>query len=501
MAVDVTKQPPPVPIDNTIDIEKISSSHFTVGHDLSIVKDSMKSIFKLDFPFPKGSEKTLPSDPPVLGQVMHKDTKFFKDDTSETINSFQYRYLPKPDLQYDHDTIGQTNFKMDRDVKKIDSFKTINRLHFPPLVDEGYAVVRPPCKGGWHPNCIPQGDPSKEHQQLSDYKEKFRGHDTRVVKVPRISSKDNGELSTVKGDKRMVNFTTSCMDTFQGRWLPRVPAVPVPRIISVPQGDPEKIVTKSTTMWDSYPQTTPNSKPDINFDLEKATRKMRKSNHHDKASHDSCDDFQTVAKTAFPQKQCPVERFRPAFRRNHSDFPAGDLDPERSRARLTDTTNNFHFGNPALNHINPILSGSDFITKSKLIFGEPRLGASYYDTSMGQTYVPKASNTWRVPMGSGKHSVVLSGYPTGKVNETTTSCDFQNPKQGRLRPNPQMIKSLSDHHIHPPLNEQDFLTTHKDTFVSKTTAREPIDPHKLQVSSVPLGTLTTQEPKYGDNLD
>lgn len=305
MAVDVTKQPPPVPIDNTIDIEKISSSHFTVGHDFSVIKDTMKSIFKLDFPCPAGSGKTLPSDPPVLGQVMHKDTKFFKDNTSETINSFQYRHLPKPDLQYDHDTIGQTNFKMDSDVKKIDSFKTIHRLHFPPLVDEGCAVVRPPRKGDWHPSCIPQGDPSKEHQQLSDYKEKFQGHDTSVVKVPRITSQDSGrkfsllhlpfykfesilyclilfsflnlvfqiydtvgkrkwpsicmtfslllpklkwvwicwyywnlseshvfscsvgELSTVKGDKRMVNFTTSSMDTFRGRWLPRVPAVPV----------------------------------------------------------------------------------------------------------------------------------------------------------------------------------------------------------------------------------------------------------------------------------
>lgn len=75
-----------------------------------------------------------------------------------------------------------------------------------------------------------------------------------------------------------------------------------------------------------------------------------------------------------------------------------------------------HFSfQPALNHINPILSGSDFITKSKLIFGEPRLGVSYYDTSTSQTYTPKASNTLRVPMGSGKDSVVLRGYLTGEL--------------------------------------------------------------------------------------
>lgn len=64
-----------------------------------------------------------------------------------------------------------------------------------------------------------------------------------------------------------------------------------------------------------------------------------------------------------------------------SSFPEGDLDPLRSHERVSVTTNDVFFGNPAIGFRNKIVDGSHLRTESHVDLGAAR-GARFYDTSM-----------------------------------------------------------------------------------------------------------------------
>ena len=64
-----------------------------------------------------------------------------------------------------------------------------------------------------------------------------------------------------------------------------------------------------------------------------------------------------------------------------SSFPEGDMDPLRAHERVSVTTNDIFFGNPATGFRNKIVDGSHLRTESHVDLGAAR-GARFYDTSM-----------------------------------------------------------------------------------------------------------------------
>lgn len=64
-----------------------------------------------------------------------------------------------------------------------------------------------------------------------------------------------------------------------------------------------------------------------------------------------------------------------------SSFPEGDTDPLRAQERISVTTNDIFYGNPALGFRNKIVDGSHLRTESHVDLGAAR-GAHFYETSM-----------------------------------------------------------------------------------------------------------------------
>ena len=64
-----------------------------------------------------------------------------------------------------------------------------------------------------------------------------------------------------------------------------------------------------------------------------------------------------------------------------SSFPEGDMDPLRAHERVSVTTNDIFFGNPATGFRNKIVDGSHLRTESHVDLGAAR-GTHFYDTSM-----------------------------------------------------------------------------------------------------------------------
>ena len=114
----------------------------------------------------------------------------FQGDQSESTQSYQYRFLPKPIVTDGYQTLRATNFKTDRDLNKINVFGTMHNQYFVPKMGSDYKRVGPVTNT--HQSNIPKGDPDKITQPWSDYNDKFRGHDTNVVKVFRAPSMHEG---------------------------------------------------------------------------------------------------------------------------------------------------------------------------------------------------------------------------------------------------------------------------------------------------------------------
>ena len=67
-----------------------------------------------------------------------------------------------------------TNFKMDADTSKVDSFHTTHNHYFCPRE----SIFTPHAKVQTTKSCIPQGDQEKAELPISDYKCRFAGIDT-----------------------------------------------------------------------------------------------------------------------------------------------------------------------------------------------------------------------------------------------------------------------------------------------------------------------------------
>lgn len=466
----------------------LESTSFKIGQDELLTNQRMNSIFKSDYPPYDMYGRSEGAKPPPLSEVMHRDQKFFNERESETTKSFEYRHLAKPEIQGASGKLRLTNFKMDRDLNKFHSFETVHNSYFTPKMGDTYKRYEAPTSQQSH---IPQGDKEKELQPLTDYRDRYKGHDTTVHKTIRAPSMHEGGPPTIKGDDRSTHFFTTHNDTFLGRYEKPVATLPVPPSYNVPTGDPSKIMDRETTMNASY-QDTFNKNDTSKYSVEEVSRVLNQTNFKQQDGHYKWNDYRSTATASFQPSTVPVERYKPGKHRNHSDFPEGDLEQERATDRVNLTTNRFYHGNPPRGIHNSIVSGASLRTKSNVWFGEPPLGGTFYDTTHAEQYSAKTVPfTYSRQKYYKESDIPVKYYGRGERDHTTAYTDFQNPRQAKTAPNPSAIENLKMSHILPPIsNVRFFSTTHNDTFTPKRTDKYTYDAGRLQKSSVPLGTMT-----------
>lgn len=489
MAAGVSALPMP-PVGKLLVAPKVgtdflSSSHFTISQDTSnaSAKSSLRSIFKKDYVPWDISSRPSASIPPDPAEVLHRDQRFFNEKASETTKAYQ----PKPVQGYiptDSHNNRSTNFKMDRDLSKFDSFHTTHDSHYTPHdIGEGYCNKLPenPMQ-----SFIPQGDPGKAPQPISDYRDRYRGH-AKARKPFKAPSMHQGGDPTITGDNSS-RFATTHKETFAGVSFPPVCPFPAPTGTNIPQGDPSKDIRMSTIQQASFPVHDPASL--CRYDKEGVNGKLQRTNFQQSDGHGSWDTYLSTMADHYQPARIGVSRSAPARHRNHSDFPDGDSDPHREATRVNMTTNRFYHDSPIIPGAN-IVSGANKRTKSNVWFGEPRLDNRYYETTVDSTFTP-----WNVPAKSTERPdfntrscVPVNYYPNERHSAVTWS-DFQNHHQRKLIPDSQALEQLKKSHFDAPLGgSRQFNTEHLDQYTPKRTHRLAVDSGRLQRSTVPLGTL------------
>ncbi|XP_052793104.1 testis-expressed protein 45-like [Mya arenaria] len=465
----------------------LESTSFRIGQDDQLTNQRMDSIFKSDYP-PYGTYgRPAGARPPPLSEVMHRDQKFFSERESETTKSFEYRHLPKPEIQGASGKLRVTNFKMDRDISKFNNFETVHNSYFTPKMGDAYKRVE---GAGTRQSNIPQGDREKEPQPLTDYRDMFKGHDTNIHKTIRAPSMHEGGPPTIKGDDRSTHFNTTHTDTFMGRYEKPVQTLPVPPSYNVPTGDPRNVVERETTMNASF-QDMSNQNQRQPYNTEHVSKVLNQTNFKQQDGHYKWNDYRSTATSSYMPSVIPVERFKPGKHRNHSDFPEGDLDNQRVNERVNLTTNRFYHGNPPRGLHNTIISGANLRTRSNVWFGEPLLGSSFYNTTNSRSFSAKTvPYTYNRQSFYKESDIPVNYYGKGERNHTTAFSDYKDPRKVKTAPNSQAIENLKMSHILPPIsNLRNFNTTHNDTFYPKSSERYSYDAGRLQKSSVPLGTM------------
>lgn len=172
--------------DHQTGIEFLASSHFTISQDPSVTDNSMKSIFRKDYIPWRIEEKPSAAIPPKPADVLLKDPRYFNHRQSETRNAYEYRFLEKPVVRDVSEQLRATNFKMHRDPR-FDSFKTTHNVDYTPK-QAGKLPGRPIGMQSF----IPQGDPDKAPHPVSDYRDRYRGHDVCENRVEKASGKQPG---------------------------------------------------------------------------------------------------------------------------------------------------------------------------------------------------------------------------------------------------------------------------------------------------------------------
>lgn len=168
----------------------LSSTNFKVAQDMTVLPGSMQSVFKKDYPSYKHYGRDAEAERPALAEVMHRDETYFREKASETTKSFEYKYAPKLVVPDVHRKLRSTNFKMDSDLSKVNSFQTMHDSYFTPKMDADYERVQP-VTALWEGH-IPQGDEKKAEEPWSDYRDRYRGHDTTVHRVEKAPSMHEG---------------------------------------------------------------------------------------------------------------------------------------------------------------------------------------------------------------------------------------------------------------------------------------------------------------------
>ncbi|XP_074651046.1 stabilizer of axonemal microtubules 5-like [Tubulanus polymorphus] len=469
-------------------VEFLSSSHMKISQDARSVNGSLyNSTFKQDYIPHVQYGKLSPHKPSQPADVMHKDARFFNDNRSVTVTTFLPRFALRSTLTGTPKQLQSTNFKMDRDTSKFNSFDTTHDSYFTPKdFDRNPAVRGRDMKMNEH---IIVADREKEMNPKSDYRRFFKGHDTNSVRVNRIIKGSGPKGSTtIKGDKRLHGFDTTQEEHFTGQSQYRVKCLPAPGAGSnIPTGDETRFPSETTTHHDSFAE--------IKFEPFKYLKsdicgKLQKTNFRLTDHHTDNHAYNSTHGVSYTVKNLPVSRSAPAYHRNHSDLPKGDVSQGRNVDRLSMTTNRYYHGK-AINFPKPtIVSGAEKRVFSKVVLGEPRLGSQFYDTTVDTTFTPLTLPDIIPQRHHRSYTSVPLSYYGRELTEPTSREDFKDPKQGKMIPNPAAISKLKDSHILPPVsNNYLFSTEHIEQFTPKSSKRYEIDGGKLQRSSVPLGTM------------
>lgn len=169
--------------------EFLVSSHFTIGHENNPTLGGTKSVFKKDYvPWNKWSRQES-SVPPKPSEVLHRDPQFFNERASETVTAYKYNPVQNSILRDAQAKLGATNFKMDSDVSKFNSFQTSHNLDYTP---KSYGT-KPTFHREEYRTVIPQGDREKMEAPISDYRDRFTGHDTSTIKMYKAPSNHYGK--------------------------------------------------------------------------------------------------------------------------------------------------------------------------------------------------------------------------------------------------------------------------------------------------------------------
>ncbi|XP_077989425.1 stabilizer of axonemal microtubules 5-like [Glandiceps talaboti] len=462
----------------------LASSHFKIGHDRRLAKSARRrSIFKKDYLAPPlDAGRPDASEPPAPAEVMHRDQFKTMDDVSETHISFHDKGYGRVPMC---NSLTTTNFKMDAD-KRIDSFRTTQSLYY---ARKPISKVQP--KDSPMKSYIPNGDPEKAAAPVSDYRDKFTGHDTNVVIIDRAPCMHTGGPPTIKGDGRTHTFTTSSSDEFYGKYLPVKFIHPDTSGSSIPQGDKEKVINHETTQKLSYPQ--PAASERVLYDKTNAHQKVQGTNFKLGAAK-KYDRYVSTARDSYDPKireYCGLAE-KPDM--GVSSFPEGDLNPDRVLQRISTTTSNVYHKGPPRDYRNFIVSGADKRTASNVTFGEPKLSGTFYSTTEKDAFPPVSVPLERATSHHYSSDVPMDYYGN-EVHHSTTWMDF--PVHRSVYPvklTKERESEIRDSHLSPPLHDVRFFETeHLTSYTPKSADRYHYDSGKLQKSSVPLGTFSKSE--------
>ncbi|XP_025077928.1 uncharacterized protein LOC112554385 [Pomacea canaliculata] len=432
-------------------------------NDDLLTSPSHMSVFREDYPVHETYRPSEIARPPPLGDIMHKDEKYFCNHTSETVASFEYRPMAKPVLKDIQNKLRVTNFRMEKDPTKVNVFETTHDHYYQP---KRSVQVRSGC---------------------------FLGHDPKKHPISKAPSVHQSGPSTIQGDKRLGHYDTTHADQFQQKWTSVLPSFSAPTGTNIPSGDREMIAFGETTMRSSY--TDSGNKSVVPFDLSGVSKQQRKTNFKLHDGHGIWDDNKSLMAVSFISKsdKTLVDRVKPSQHRNHSSIPEGDTDPERNKDHMDSTTYRYHMGNPALGLYNKIVSGANLRTKSSVWFGEPSLNRKFYETTTHHTYIPKSiPYTYKRQNFLKKSSIPLDHF-NSEAYETTMALDYKKYKSSRMILNPDALDRRVTR-LSILKDSMDLKTTNQEIFTPKTSEKLKYDRGRMQQSSVPMGTFSATEP-------
>ena len=168
--------------------EFLAGSHFKVSNDVRVTRDCQKSVFAKDY-VPWDVSKPHSITPPAPSDFIGTDFRHFRENIPESKRAYQQKTATRQDTSSYHDRLTASNFSVGGD-NRLSSYATTHNLDYP--MKEVPRMIKESSKRVPTQSFIPQGDPEKASDPISDYKDRFRAHDiTSAAKVnpPKFNSK------------------------------------------------------------------------------------------------------------------------------------------------------------------------------------------------------------------------------------------------------------------------------------------------------------------------
>lgn len=169
--------------------EFLAASHFTVSNDPRITRGCQKSVFVHDYP-PWAVDRPRPIPPLPPSDIFGADFNHFKANIPESKRAYQEKRVSKEDTSGYHDRLTATSFKIGGD-NRLHNYATTHTSDYP--MKEADVYKHKPNRKPQE-SFIPQGDPDKAANPMSDYKDRYRAHD--------IAGMDKAEIRKFHSKKK-----------------------------------------------------------------------------------------------------------------------------------------------------------------------------------------------------------------------------------------------------------------------------------------------------------